>query len=119
MNENRLSIPTLQSHRLVELASTISTEKQNQIIEALFHEYFVEGKNICTYREQYVSLILFHGTLILHWCSRFMDAFALAGEDGLIYSETAGQYRKQQAVRRYSVADRYRNDVAGYNVRSW
>lgn len=48
-----------------------------------------------------------------------MDAFALAGEDGLIYSETAGQYRKQQAVRWYSVADRYRNDVTRHNVRSW
>jgi len=43
-NTNRLLMDTMDSHRLVELAK--ERGKQGEMIEALMHALFVEGKNI-------------------------------------------------------------------------
>eukprot|EP01114_Cavostelium_apophysatum_P015679 TRINITY_DN4327_c0_g1_i2.p1 TRINITY_DN4327_c0_g1~~TRINITY_DN4327_c0_g1_i2.p1 ORF type:complete len:246 (+),score=49.53 TRINITY_DN4327_c0_g1_i2:73-810(+) len=45
-NENRLSVPTLLSHRLNDFALKESKEKQQQVVEALMKAYFEDAKNI-------------------------------------------------------------------------
>lgn len=44
--KDRLIVPTLNSHRLLEFALRISPEKQNAIVDKIFYQYFEEGKNI-------------------------------------------------------------------------
>lgn len=41
---DRLIVPTLDAHRLIEYAKKL--KKQDEVIEELFREYLVEGKNI-------------------------------------------------------------------------
>jgi len=44
--EDRWIVPTLNSHRLLEFALRISVEKQNEVIDKIFSQYFEDGKNI-------------------------------------------------------------------------
>mmetsp|Transcript_8964 Transcript_8964/g.12339 ORF Transcript_8964/g.12339 Transcript_8964/m.12339 type:complete len:215 (+) Transcript_8964:169-813(+) len=43
-NHSGMIVPTLDSHRLIEYAQTQG--KQNEVVEALFHAYFVNAENI-------------------------------------------------------------------------
>jgi len=44
--EDRLVVPTLKSHCLVDYASKFGQEKQNKVIEVIFSLYFEQSKNI-------------------------------------------------------------------------
>jgi len=52
-NSNRLVIPTIDSHRLVEYSKKLG--KQNETIEAIFKAYFEDAKNISS-REVLTSI---------------------------------------------------------------
>ena len=72
------------------LTTVVPYQKREKIASAVIVGQMPVGLRKDAYREQNVSLVLFHSALIFDRHSRFVDAFALASEDGLVYTETAG-----------------------------